>query len=174
MDWIQRTHLAIIKKILFLQTTNHLIHGFCCYCLYRTPYSYPNSYFSLQSPEILFLFCKKTINSTHHNSLDSLEASIVAPFADMPREEITLGCSRNCYRIERVTKVEGGFIDFFSFFILFYTLILIQKNQADNVIIECVREKLFLCGFIVQEIKIFLSWIFEILDYKSNFTSWLK
>ena len=50
------------------------------------------------------------ITSTHHNTLDSLNAFMVAPFADMPREEITLVCSCYRYRIKRVTKAEGGLI----------------------------------------------------------------
>ena len=67
---------------------------------------------------------------------------MVALFADMPREEIRLACSRYHYRIKRVTKT------------------------------ECVREKLFSCGFIVRTLYIYQKMrIFIGIEYlkKVNF-----
>ena len=51
----------------------------------------------------------------HHNTLNSLKASIVVQFADMPREESTIAWSHLRSRIQRVTETEVGTIDFFLF-----------------------------------------------------------
>ena len=75
--------------------------------------------------------CKRIINNTHHDTLDSLKAFMVAPFADMRREEMTLACSR--YRIASHQSIN-----------FMYN----KKKQADYVIFEWVRQKLFLCDFI--------------------------
>ena len=73
---------------------------------------------------------------------------MVALIADILREEIMLACSRYRYRIKRVTKAEDGFIDFLKFHV-------VQKNPADNVLFKRVREKLFMCGFIVWTLYIY-------------------
>ena len=54
-----------------------------------------------------------TVKYNHHNTLDFLEAFMVAPFSDMPMKETTLASSRYHYRILRVTKAEVCFIFFF-------------------------------------------------------------
>ena len=63
---------------------------------------------------------ERIINRTHKITSDSLKAYMVAPFADMPREEITLAQSHYPSRIQHFTKAEEGFIK--KFFILFYIL----------------------------------------------------
>ena len=82
------------------------------------------------------------------NSLDSstgptitlrtgLHGFPICGHAHCPRRRVRLPRPHYRSRIQRVTKAEGGFIEFF---ILFY--ILFSCNQADNFIFECVREKL--------------------------------
>ena len=66
---------------------------------------------------------------------------MVAPFGDMPREEITLAC---CSRIQPFTEAVGCLIDFYIFILFCISFFLYyNKNQADNFIFEYVREKLF-------------------------------
>ena len=49
------------------------------------------------------------------------------------------------------TEAEGGFIYFFCLYPLLCIIIMrYMKNQEENFIYECVREKLFLCQFIVR------------------------
>ena len=68
------------------------------------------------------------MNSTLHNTLDCLKAFMVAPFVDMPGEEITLAVSRYRYRIKRVTKAEVGFFDFFYRYIVYASNAVYKNN----------------------------------------------
>ena len=53
--------------------------------------------------------CERTINRAPHNTLNSLKTSIVAGFANMPREEVTRACSGFRSRVEKVIEAEGSF-----------------------------------------------------------------
>ena len=84
----------------------------------------------------------RIINRIYHNTSDSLKAYLVAPFANMPREEITLAWPTTT--LESSTSPRKRVASSFFAFILFYILISSnKKNQADNFIFKCVRETLF-------------------------------
>ena len=58
---------------------------------------------------------------------------MVAPFADIPREESTLAWSQYLSRIHRVTEKEGGLIELFSTSSSIYHLLIIKnKGQTGN------------------------------------------
>ena len=79
-----------------------------CFCCWTAPLNY---YF--------FESLRKNHQQEPPKHFGLLEASMVAPFPNMPREESTLTWSYYRSRIQHFTEAEGGFIQFF-FFIFFY------------------------------------------------------
>ena len=69
----------------------------------------------------IFKTCKRIINRTHQNTSDSLKASMVAPFANITREEITL--ARPTTALESSTSPKQRVASSILFaFILYYIL----------------------------------------------------
>ena len=89
--------------------------------------------------DYFFKACERILNRTHQNSSDSLKALMVAPFADMPREKITLAWSHYRSRFQHFKEAESGFIKKNPYPLIYIFFLYYKKNQAYNFIFECVR-----------------------------------
>ena len=99
------------------------------------------------------------IQRTHHNTSDSLKASMVAPFAYMitaPGDRWRLRSPSPTTALESNTsprqRMASSIFLSLSSSIGYYHEI--KKKQDNNFIFECVREKLFLSRFIVTTLYI--------------------
>ena len=70
------------------------------------------------SPKIIAHIGLQNRNRIHHNTLDSMKYSMVARFAQIPREESTLACTQYS-KIQHVIDAEGGFNNFVFILIIF-------------------------------------------------------
>ena len=50
-------------------------------------------------------------NKTHHNSVDSLKASIIEAMANMDKAHLIKACQRFCSRLEAVIEADGSWIE---------------------------------------------------------------